>query len=207
MSNFYRKSTQPSQQFSGISWTTSVVTFMLETHVTEWKYRCELNFKPKIILHNNQFISFHTRSLLITVEHFLSKMESLPLSKQKWFSDSKEEYQQLSVKQLTQWITNTKTLFKSNRSYKTNNRKITEYFGKDSTKNNNISTNLTLNKTIPGEDNNHNKLYTNIYLDKNKEWSCTIGRNIKNHSNNREEKKTNYIDNLTSILPQSTVTN
>ena len=134
-------------------------------------------------------------------------MESLPLSKQKWFLDSKEEYQQLFVKQLTQWITNTKILFKSNRSYKTNNRKITEYFGRDSARNNNISPNTTLNKTIPGEDSNHNKLYTNSYLAKNKEWYSTIGTNIKNHSNNREEKKINNIDNLTSLLPQPTDTN
>ena len=179
MSKFYRATTQPSQRFSGIGWTKAVVTFMLETHVTEWKYRCELNFKPKSILHNNQYISFHKRSLLITVDHFLSKMERLPLSKQKWFLDSKEEYEPLSVKQLTQWITNTKILFKSNTSYKTNNRKITEYFGKDSARNNNISPNITSNKTIPGEDNNHNKLYRNSYLDKNKEWSSTIGTNIK----------------------------
>ena len=207
MSNFYRASTQPSQRFSGISWTKAVVIFMLEAHVTEWKYRCELNFKPKSILHNNQYISFHKRPLLITVNHFLSKMESLSLSKQKWCLDSKEEYQLLSVKQLTQWITNTKILFKSNRSYKTNNRKITEYFGRDSARNNNISPNTTLNKTIPGEDSNHNKLYTNSYLAKNKEWYSTIGTNIKNHSNNREEKKINNIDNLTSLLPQPTDTN
>ena len=115
-------------------------------------------------------------------------MESLPLSKQKWVLDSKEEYELLSVKQLNQWITNTKILFKSNSSYKTNNRKITEYFGKDSARNNNISPNITLNKTISGEDNNHNKLYTNSYLDKNKEWSSTIGTNIKNHRNKRANK-------------------
>ena len=106
-------------------------------------------------------------------------MESLSLSKQKWFSDSKEEYQQLSVKQLSQWITNMKILFKSNRTYKINNRKTTEYFGKDSARNNNISTNFTLNKIIPIEDNNHIKLYTTSYLDKNKERSSTIGTNIK----------------------------
>ena len=121
--------------------------------------------------------------------------------------DSKEEYELLSVKTLTQWITNSKILFKSNSSYKTNDRKITEYFGKDSARNNNILPNITLNKTIPCEDNNHNKLNTNSFLDKNKEWSSTIGTNIKIHRNNREEKKTNNIDNLTSILPQPTDSN
>jgi len=121
--------------------------------------------------------------------------------------DSKEEYELLSVKTLTQWITNSKILFKSNSSYKTNDRKITEYFGKDSARNNNILPNITLNKTIPCEDNNHNKLNTNSFLDKNKEWSSTIGTNIKIHRNNREEKKTNNIDNITSILPQPTDSN
>ena len=65
-------------------------------------------------------------------------MESLPLLKQKWVLDSKDEYQKISVKQLFQWITNTKLLFKTNRSYKNNNRKITEYFGKDSAREDNI---------------------------------------------------------------------
>ena len=134
-------------------------------------------------------------------------MESLPLSKQKCFSDSKEEYQQLSVDQLTQWMTNTKILFQSNRTYKINNRKITEYFGKDSARNNNISTKSTLNKIIPIEDNNHIILCNTNYLDKNKERYSTIGTNIKNHSDNREKKKTNNLDNLTSILPQHTDTN
>ena len=66
------------------------------------KYRYELNFQTKSILHNNQFISFDKRSPLITVDHFLSKIENLPFPKQKWFLDSKEEYPKLSVKQLTQ---------------------------------------------------------------------------------------------------------
>ena len=129
-------------------------------------------------------------------------MESLPLSKQKWCLDFKEEYQLFSVKKLTQWITITKILFKSNKSYKTNNRKITEYFGKNSARINNISPNITLNKTILGEYNSHNKLYTNSYLYKNKKCFSMIGT-----KNNREEKKTNNIDNLTSILPQPTDTN
>ena len=121
--------------------------------------------------------------------------------------DSKEEYPKLSVKQLTQWISNTKILFKTNRSYKNNNRKITEYFGKDSARENNISTNDILNKTITGEDNNNNKLFSNNYLNKNKEWFRTIGKNIDDHNNNREEQKTNYLNNLISILPQPTDTN
>ena len=131
MTTHYKSSAQTNQRFTGKGWTKAIVKFMLETHVNEWKHRCELKFHPKSILHNNEFMSFHKRSLLITVDHFISKMESLSLSKQKWILDSKDEYQKMSVKQIFQWITNTKILFKTNRSYKNNNRKITEYFGKD----------------------------------------------------------------------------
>ena len=103
---------------------------MLETHVNEWKYLCELNFHPNVILRNNEFMSFHKRSLLTTVDHFLSKMESLPLFK-KMFLDSKDEYQNNSVKQLSQWITNTILLFKSNRSYKKKQQKNNRIFWKE----------------------------------------------------------------------------
>ena len=108
---------------------------------------------------------------------------------------------------MNQWITNTKIIFKSNSSYKTNNRKIIEYFGKNSAKNYNISPNITLNKRIPCEENNHIKLNTNSFLDKNKECSSTIGTNIKIHRNKRVGKKTNNIDNLTLIIPQHTDSN
>ena len=102
MTTFYQTLIQPKQRFTGIGWTKVVVKLMLETHVYEWKYRCELNFQPKSIIHDNQHMSFKKRSLLITVDHFLSKIESLPLPKQKWFLDSKEEYPKMSVMQLTQ---------------------------------------------------------------------------------------------------------
>ena len=153
-------------------------------------------------------MSFHKRYLLITVYHFLSKMESLPLSKQKWFLESKDEYPKMSVKQLSQWITNTKILFKTNRSYKNNNRKITEYFGKDSARDDNISRTDLIIKIISGKDNKKNKAELNNYLDtKNKNWFRTSGKNIDDHSNYREEHKTKYLNKFTSILPPATDTN
>ena len=124
--------------------------------------------------------------------------------KQKIFLDSKEEYPKLSVKQLTQWISNTKILFKTNRSYKNNNRKITEYFGKDSARENNISTKDMLNKTRSSEDNNNSKIHSNNYIDK--EWVHKSGKNINDHSNHREVEKTNYLTDPTSILPAPTET-
>ena len=151
---------------------------------------------------------FHTHSLLITVDHFLSKMESMPLLKQKWVLDSKDEYSKISVKQLSQWITNTKLLFKTNRSYKNNNRKITEYFGMDSSREDNISKTDLLTKMISGKDNKNNEVDSNNYLDtKNKKWFRTRGKNIDDHSNDREEHQTKYLNKFTSILPLATDTN
>ena len=59
-----------------------------------------------------------------------------------------------------------------------------------------------LNKTITSDDNNNSTLHSNNYLDK--EWFRTSGENINDHSNNREDKKTNYLTDPTSILPPST---
>ena len=131
-------------------------------------------------------------------------MESLPFPKQNRVLESKEEYPKMSVKQLTQWISNTKILFKTNRSHKNNNRKITEYFGKDSARKNNISTKDMLNKTRSSEDNNNRTIHSNNYL--GKEWVSTSGKNITDHSNNREDKKSNYSTDPTSILPPPTET-
>ena len=56
-----------------MGWTKAIVKFMLETRVNKWKYRCELNFQPKIILHNNEYMSFHKHFLLIIVDHFFNQ--------------------------------------------------------------------------------------------------------------------------------------
>ena len=88
----------------------------------------------------------------------------------------------MSVKQLSQWITNTKLLFKTNRSYKNNNRKITEYFGKDSAREDNIPKIDLINKMISGKDTTNNKPNSNNYLNnKNKKLFRTSGKNIDNH--------------------------
>ena len=92
----------------------------------------------------------------------------------------------MPVKQLFQRITNTKILFKTNRSYKNNNRKITEYFGKDSAREDNISKTDLLTKMIFGKDNKNNRVDSNNYLDtKNKKWFRTSGKKIDDYSNYR----------------------
>ena len=101
---------------------------MLGTHVNEWKHRFNLHFHPKSIHYDNELVNFHKKTLLITVAYYLSKTKSLSEQKRIWFLDSTEEYTHISVKQLTQWITNSKTIFKTMKNYKNNNRKITWYF-------------------------------------------------------------------------------
>ena len=59
-----------------------------------------------------------------------------------------------------------------------------------------------LNKPIESEENNNSKLFSNNYLDK--EWVHTSGKNINDHSNHREDEKTNYLTDPTSILPSPT---
>ena len=61
-----------------------------------------------------------------------------------------------------------------------------------------------LNKPIESEENNNSKLFSNNYLDK--EWVHTSGKNINDHSNHREDEKTNYLPDRTSILPSPTET-
>ena len=67
------------------------------------------------------------RSFLLIIRIFCEKIGSLPVSKQKWFNHSEEEYRKIPVKSLKQWIKNTKRLFKIHNE-KSNERKITEFF-------------------------------------------------------------------------------
>ena len=50
---------------------------------------------------------------------FYEKIGSLPVSKRKWCNHSEEEYKKIPAKNLKQWITNTKGLFKLNIEKKT----------------------------------------------------------------------------------------
>ena len=45
-----------------------------------------------------------------------------------WVLDSVEEYKKMSVRQLTQWKTNSEIIFKTMKKYRNDNEKITEYF-------------------------------------------------------------------------------
>ena len=57
------------QRITGAGWTKIIIKFMLEPHVNEWKYRCNLYFQGKSSDHNNEFMSFYKRALLIIAEY------------------------------------------------------------------------------------------------------------------------------------------
>ena len=61
-----------------------------------------------------------------------------------------------------------------------------------------------LNKTKSSEDNKKRRIHSNNYL--GKEWASTSGKNITDHSNHREDKKSNYSTDPTSILLPHTET-
>ena len=87
--------------------------------------RCDSLTPPENI--NDENMSSEKRSLLLTIKLFYEKIGSLSVSKRKWFNHSEEEYRKITVKNLKQWRTKTKRIFKTNKA-QTNYRKITEFF-------------------------------------------------------------------------------
>ena len=82
----------------------------------------------------------------------------------------------MSVRQLTQWIFNTKLLFQTNKSYRNDNRNKTAYFGKENlTRENDSSNNEPLYKNTTGEDTDNDKVNSTNYVDKNKDDSKQAG--------------------------------
>ena len=78
----------------------------------------------------------------------------------------------MSGKQLTQWITNSNLLFKTMKSYRFDNRKITKYFEREklSKKNNRSNNNeIIVDNNLTSKDNVTNKSISKIYLKKNRD--------------------------------------
>ena len=78
----------------------------------------------------------------------------------------------MSGNQLTQWITNSNLLFKTMKSYRFDNRKITKYFEREklSEKNNRSNNNeIIVDNNLTSKDNVSNKLISKIYLKKNRD--------------------------------------
>ena len=66
--------------------------------------------------------------MLITIQHLHEKSENLTRQRKEWFRSSVDKHDRLNVKQLQQWIQNTKTLFKYEKLHQNNTKKITDYF-------------------------------------------------------------------------------
>ena len=153
-----------------------MIEFMITTHINEWYLRCQLNSKPNAINHNDKMISFEKEALLITIQHLHEKSENLSRQRKDWFRSSIEEYDKLNVKQLRQWIQNTKKLFKYEKLHQHNTTKITDYF------------NYNITDTHPK---NRQKFKNNT---SNLNTSTVVNNNNQNKHNKRTDKKNNNIE-------------
>ena len=103
----------------------------------------------------------------MTVDHFLSKMDNLSLQKQKDFWTLRTSIKKCPLSNLPSGYPIRNVYSTRIDPTKNNNRKIIEYFGKDFTRENNISKNNLLNKLTTVADNDNNTVHSNNYLDKN----------------------------------------
>ena len=175
MSKHYKKE-KLTGTFTGIRWTKTMIEFMITTHINEWYLRCQLNSKPSAINHNNKMISFEKEALLITIQHLHEKSENLSRQRKDWFRSSIEEYDKLNVKQLRQWIQNTKKLFKYEKLHQHNTTKITDYF------------NYNITDTHPK---NRQKFKNNT---SNLNTSTVVNNNNQYKHNKRTDTKNNNIE-------------
>ena len=134
---------------------------ILKLHVNEWTNRCNnyFTFQTK-----NNKVSLEKQSLLQTIPYFYHKKIDLPIKAQEWFEIPVNEYEKKTTSYLKQWISSTKLLFKTNKTFKNDNKKITNLFT--------ISVLNIRNQQIY----NHNK-YSEIN-NKTKEYSHQTARNI-----------------------------
>ena len=93
-------------------------------------------------------------------------IESLPVSKQKWFNHSEKEYKKIPVKSLKQWIKNTKRLFKIHNE-KSNERKITEFFYNNDRPVSKVGHKKTINQSDQPTTKNYNNNTQHISKDRN----------------------------------------
>ena len=86
--------------FTGRGWTKQIIALVLTIHVEEWYLHCHILTSPENI--DDEKLSPDERSLLLTNKLFYEKIGTLPVSKQKWFNHSEEEYRKIPVKNLKQ---------------------------------------------------------------------------------------------------------
>ena len=131
------------RNFTGKGWLKMVAQHMLNIHTEAWKARCNAIFGgPET--NNKNIVSLHKQSLLMTVEQYYEKAETLPVEFRKWFDLPILKIEQLHIKPLQNWIAQTKILFRTNKINFNKENKITNYFrtGTDLNDNNNNMNNL-----------------------------------------------------------------
>ena len=135
---------------------------------------------------------------------FLSKAESLS-EKKIYLSSILPKSIQKYVKQLTQWITSSKIIFKTMKKYRNDNRKITDYFEReilleknDSNNNEIIVDNNTTSKNI------NDKSCSNI-LEKNKRSFRIRKKQVDGNSTTLNDNKHDNSKDMHSILQLPTI--
>ena len=133
-------------------------------------------------------MSFEKRSLLITVEQLYSKAANLLANKLLWFSIPVEEYTKKIVHQLKQLIANSKNLFLSNKLFRTKNRNITGFFGKNNPLSNKTITTGNSEMDTNNFPDNHNITTMQInYENREKgKFSMNQSENINNRNIHHE---------------------
>ena len=130
MTKFYNNKQRPNK-FIEHSWTKQMIIFILSSHIEEWYNRCNSNSTPNQISFRYTFMSLEKYLLLSTIDFWNSREEILPVDQKRWFNSSVDEFKKLLLRNLKQWISSTKKLFKvktTNNNYST--RKMTDYLKK-----------------------------------------------------------------------------
>lgn len=112
-------------KFTGKSWAKKVIKGILEIYVEEWWWFYELYFVKGDKTSIPKEISLEKKYCTM-INLYCEKARNLPMDKQQWFKQPLEHFLKMNVTQLKNW-TKQKRIFKANRIYRTNNRKITNY--------------------------------------------------------------------------------
>ena len=99
----YYNNQEKTSSFTERGWSKRIIEFILELYLEEWYFRCT-SIESILVNFGDQIISLETRSLLIIIRYFYSKMENLHVEQRKWLKNFVAEYVPFSVKTLRQWI-------------------------------------------------------------------------------------------------------
>ena len=106
--------------------------------------RCNLLFNNKNDFSGDDIMSSHKKSLILTVQYYYERAGDFPNKYKKQFDKPIQNILNSTVKQIYNWISLTKNIFKANKTYRIEHNKITNYFHNEE----NITTTI---QTIPQE--------------------------------------------------------